>query len=133
MYFQPKLFERVFELYRCSVDNGMVFDNEAGVYVKDPTLLIDADSDILLKWGARTNIETHFAERKKVYFKMYQPNPQTIRLICLDKLSADEQCYVLNRMVNYTQSGFVKAFVEHARASDAMEWLHAEMERVPIK
>ena len=119
-------------MYCCIVDNGRVFDNEAGVYVEQPTILIDADGDTLLKWGTRSQIEAIYEARKDAYLKLYQDNPQTICLICLDTLAVDEQCYILNRMINYTQSGFVKAFAEHATSPDAVEWLRAEMERVPF-
>ena len=87
-------------MYCCIVDNGMVFDNEVGVYVEQPTILIDADGDTLIKWGTRSQIEAIYEARKDAYLKLYQDNPQTIRLVCLDILAVDEQCYILNRMIN---------------------------------
>ncbi len=116
----------------CYVENGTVFSIYTKTGMLRPAVLIHGPDDMILKYGDYDAL----IPALKMYEKSYQSlgdSASGLKLVALDALTAEEKCYVINRMMNYTASGFVKAFSEHICDPDGVEWLYAEMERVPVK
>ena len=101
--------------------------------IEEPAILIDPDGPgTLLSWGEKNHVQARFVALAPVY-KTIKGDETGLRLIELGSLSREEQCYVIRRCVEYTASGFHAAICKALESGDAREWLHAEMERVPIK
>ncbi len=105
-----------------------------GIYdepIKAPAILVDVRSDTIIKWGEQSELQGYYDRCIEAYTQMRIKHE--ITLFALSELTADEQCFVINHMMNHTLSGFIKAFAEHAKAEteeqriDAKEWLAAKM------
>ena len=115
------------QLFRTEDDGILRPDIDA--LVDRPTVLIDIESDLLLKWGSFDNVA-------KVA-KQYEPfagieNMPQVALFQLNSLTAEEQAYVINRMLRYTASNFVRNFAEQGTDVSGKDWLKAEMEQLPL-
>lgn len=98
--------------------------------IERPAILIDIESDLLLKWGSFDKI-AKIAAKYDVLADI-KGMPQVI-LLTLDNLTAEEQAYVINRMLRYTATGFVREFAKRGMdESSGRTWLRSEMERLPI-
>lgn len=98
--------------------------------VDTPSILIDGENDIFLGWG---NTEAMYAKMKAsnaLFTTLGVETPLTV--VDLSPLPKDVACYIIRRMMEYTASGFVWRFLEHQDDPNALEWLAAEMQRVPI-
>ena len=94
------------------------------------TILIEIESDLLLKWGSFNKLNM-IATRYEPFVNL-KGMPQ-ITLLTLDNLTAEEQAYVINGMLRYTATGFVRKFAKRGMdVSFGRTWLHSEMERLPI-
>lgn len=116
----------------CYVENDTVFSRYAETGMLRPAVLIHGPDDMILKYGDYDKLLPALTMYTKSYQSLGEKAAAGLQLVALDALSAEKQCYVINRMMNYTSSGFVTAFSEHIHSSDCMEWLNAEIERVPI-
>ena len=115
------------QLFRTEDDGVLRPDTDA--LVDRPAILIDAENDLLLKWGSFNNVA-------KVA-KQYEPfagieNMPQVALFQLNQLTAEEQAYVINRMLRYTATNFVRNFAEQGTGVSGKDWLKAEMERLPL-
>lgn len=115
----------------CYVKRGRLYNGIYDEPIKSPAILIDARSDTVIKWGEQDELQSYYDRYIEAYTQMRIKHD--ISLLALSELTADEQCFVINRMMNHTLSGFVKAFAEHAKAETeeqktaAREWLAAKM------
>lgn len=117
--------------YACYVQNNILYNANSDNSIENPSVLIYSPEDMIMKWGDYNKLRPYLDRYVKSYSLVGEDNPTKVQLINLSALSADEQCYIINRMVNYTATGFVKAFAEHMLESNALDWLHAEMKRFP--
>lgn len=116
------------QLFRTEDDGIRRLDLDA--VVDRPAILIDAESDTLIKWGSFSKIEE--IARKYESFTGIEGLPQ-VTLFQLNQLTAEEQAYIINRMLRYTASGFVQEFAKMSTNLTAgRDWLHSEMERLPV-
>lgn len=115
-------------MYRCIVRDARVYDRETQMYIEEPSMLIDGEGDTLLKWGAYINISAYYEKHNTTLSSILG----TVTLCSLTALSPKEQCYVLNRAMSCTLSGFIKNLYERSESPDLKEWLASEMERVPL-
>lgn len=112
----------------CEIRNNNLFLN--GIPIKTLGVIIDAVSDSLIKLGEYEDIKSYAEYTITAYSKI---NANTdIRLFKLANLSLEEQCYVANRMFNYTQTNFIRNFANNCNSNNGIEWLHNEMQRVKI-
>lgn len=95
-----------------------------GVAISHPTILIDPEDDVFHGWG----------EDRTINPKCANINAAGFRLVTVDlsNLPVETAAYIIIRMTRYTQSGFVKNFYEHQTDPNALDWLAAEMRRIPI-
>ena len=96
-----------------------------------PAVLIDGVADYIIKYGDYDNLQAYLEKFSKSYERIGD-NPEQLKLVDLSALTADEQLYIVTRMLNFTATGFVKAFSEHLYHPNVIDWLHEEMARVPI-
>jgi len=96
-----------------------------------PAVLIDGPDDRLIKYGDYDRLQLQLEKKAKTY-ELIGDNPEQLRLVGLSALTVDEQLYIITRMLNFTATGFVKAFYEHLYNPNIIDWLHEEMARVPI-
>ena len=109
-----------------TVNNGVLYDSNTSGVFKHPAVLIESESDILIKYGELDSL----LEYQRSFASVATIVPSLV--ISLESLTVYQQAYVVNRMMNYTQTGFVKAFAEHILSQDFIEWLEWEINRVPI-
>lgn len=106
----------------CQVKNNALYAIFSNKRVNFPTLLIDDDS--LVVWGEYDSVQQYYSALligdigKKVNLKMIE----------LDFLTAEMQAYVINRMMNFTMSGFTRNFVKQSESNLGLSWLKNEME-----
>ena len=115
----------------CEVRNNKFYCNESCSYIDTPAVLIDVVNDTLLKFGEYDALQQYFDATMTAYSAI--GINIDIKLVNISTLNPDEQCYVVNRMLNYTLSGFVKEFAAKLGAKDSFDWLHNEMQRVVIQ
>ena len=112
----------------CEIRNNALFLND--IPIKTLGIIIDAVSDSLIKLGEYEEIISYAEYIITAYSKI---NVKTdIRLFKLDNLSLEEQCYIVNRMFNYTQTNFIRNFANNCNSNNGIDWLHNEMQRVKI-
>ena len=113
-------------------DDGIPRPERPGLdaVIDRPSILVEIESDILLKYGSFNRLNL-IAEKYKPFAGL-KGMPQ-VTLLALDNLTAEEQAYVINRMLRYTATGFVREFAKRGMdVSSGRTWLHSEMERLPI-
>lgn len=125
--FKIKLYANNDQLFRTEDDGILRPDTDA--MIDRPTILIDAENSLLLKWGSFDNV----AKVAKTYepFAGVEGMPQ-VSLLQLNQLTAEEQAYVINRILRYTASSFVRNLMEQGTSVSGKDWLKAEMERLPL-
>ena len=102
-----KLYANNDQLFRTEDDGILRPDTDA--VVDRPTILIDAENDLLLKWGGYDKVSMIAAKYESL--AGIEGMPQ-VTLFQLNQLTAEEQAYVINRMLRYSASGFVRNFAE---------------------
>ncbi len=116
-----------------SYDSRIIFINQfgdiclkGGTPIAHPAIVVIPEDDMLLKYGN--------ADKLMQYLEKIATAIDDAVLFEFDKLqfSKEEIAYVMSRMMEFTATGFVKEFAEHAMLPDCHEWLSAEMERIPI-
>lgn len=108
----------------CYVNIGELRNGHTDEIIHNPAVLVDAESDIIYKYGEAQHIQSLCEKYNQAGF--------TVALFALDDLSVGMQCYVIRRMLEYTASGFVQKFVAMSSTPDALQWLQSEIERIPI-
>lgn len=122
-----KLYANNDQLFRTEDDGILRPDTDA--LIDRPTILIDTENDLLLKWGSFDNV-AKIAKRYEPYVGV-KSMPQ-VTLVQLNELTAEEQAYVINRMCHYTASNFVRSFAEQGTSVSGKDWLKTEMKRLPL-
>ena len=117
--------------YVCYVQNGTLYGAYSNNSIGNPSILIYGPDDMIMKWGNYDKLQPHFDRYVRSYAAVGEDDSTKVQLINLSALTVDEQCYIINRMITYTATGFVEAFAEHIFKPDALDWLHAEMQRFP--
>lgn len=106
--------------------------------IERPAVLIDHKSDVFLAYGEYEDVQ------KK--FKKYTDNPRMAQIysdlvvIALsddmthsdDQLSKEQICYIINRAMAFTASGFCTKLYTHCMAGDLIPWIQSEMRRLPL-
>lgn len=116
---------------------GSIYSETTGGIVEEPAILVDVRTGTLHGTG----------EADVLLAKLDEAGGKAVRAGCPDLtadwvvlrladpehgMSREMQCYVLNRCIEYTASGFPSRLCREAAAGTAIEWLEAEMARVPI-
>ena len=106
--------------------HGSIYD-AAGRIVENPAVLVDPEADCFHGWGENAAMSKKLDDVAKKSDGLFR-----LTMVDLSKLPKDMACYVIVRMIEYTASGFIKNFVGQAENPTAMDWLRAEMDRVPV-
>lgn len=114
----------------CENRNGKFYITITEDFIGKPAILVDVSGDSLLKFG-EFELVSKIAEKLKPAFDATQIS-NDIKVLDLKNLSVDEQVYVVNRMLEYTASGFIPKFVNKSTDINFKDWLKSEMERVVI-
>lgn len=125
--FKLKLYANNGQLFRTEDDGILRPDTDA--VIDRPTILIEAENNLLLKWGSFDSV----AKVAKTYepFAGVEGMPQ-VSLLQLNQLAAEEQAYVINRMLRCTDSNFIRNLVGQGASTSGKDWLKAEMERLSL-
>lgn len=115
---------------QCYIENGNLIDGVSKKVIERPAVLIDVKDDTILKYGEYESVAEKMSDMTRMYMALGCESD--LKLHELSELPVNQQCYIIMRMLNYTQSGFVRAFGEKAVSPDAEQWLENEMKRVPI-
>lgn len=97
-----------------------------GLPIEYPAVVIIPEDDMILKYGNAKEL-VPYLEKAAAAFDgalLFEFNKA--------QFSKEEIAYVMSRMMEFTATGFVKAFAEHVALPDCHEWLSAEMKRIPI-
>ena len=106
----------------------------AGTAIDRPAVLIDHESDILIKYGNADDVEASFDRA--------MASPVLSKGLAMIELgsgmpgspsSREQQCYILKRAVEYTASGFCRGLYEHALDGTLAEWIARKMSDMPIR
>ena len=108
---------------------GTIFVNGFGL--ERPALLVDTESDVLLAYGNYIDVKTKFDKYtgKKVPTEL----KKNIAMFTFDNLPNKDVIYILRRAIDYTASGFIRNLAQKYCEPDFMDWLKAEMLRVPVE
>ena len=112
------------------VTNGVLTDVH-GDPIERPSVFISGEEDLIYRWGSYdilSEMMSQYAEEFKKYsyvmsFEVYE----------LTGLPVEIQWYVINRMMNFTATGFIHDFATNVCEYDDMEWLKSEMKNVPLE
>ncbi len=110
-------------MQHCYVKEDKLWNAISNSYINHPAVLVDTEADGIIKYGEAKELAPYLAEYQKV------PGLTGVMLIELGNLSAEEQAYLINRMMNYSASGFVRKFTEKMYSPSARKWLQSEMQR----
>ncbi|MBO5435317.1 hypothetical protein J6A31_05830 [bacterium] len=122
MKYEPK--------YPCYVKYGVVFAASSDISLIKPAVLVNGEDDMILKWGNYDSLIPHLNKFVDSHILIGE-DPDNVKLIDLSYLTAEEQCYIINRMMTHSASGFVRNLVNRLSDETAKEWLASEMARLP--
>lgn len=105
----------------CYSKDNVLYMTRGNKRVDFPTLLIDDDTLVL--WGEYDIIQQYYSA---VSIGDTAGVLHT-KIIELDFLTAEMQAYVINRMMNFTMSGFARNFVKQSENNLGLTWLKNEM------
>lgn len=122
------------------LENGSVWSAMTGCAIENPAILVDKDSDVLLKYGEANAVRKYY-NRVLTSYQTTGRNPDNFVLIELDSEVYDLdsmsnsrtiQCYILKRAIEYSASGFLPNLIDHIAKGDVADWLEEQMQRVPL-
>lgn len=116
----------------CKVNEYGQIETIGGVWLEKPAIQIAANEDMFIRVGDYDTLLKQFTIETERLQKAGMRDMFQQAVISLENLSAETACYVIRRMTEYTASGFIKAFYQHLLQEDIMDWLQAEIKRVPI-
>lgn len=105
--------------------------HQNGTVLEQPALFFDASNDTLLRIGEFTKLEPIMMDTRARMLSVGLP-VQGLMILCFDHLPPEKICYVLNRALLYTQSGFLKKLSQTLSMKNPEAWLDAEMNRIPL-
>lgn len=118
--------------YPVRIEDGTIVAGLSDRPIEHPALVIDETTGTLHKFGDAAHVHD-------AYDGMCRKLAATgladgLVLIEMDDMAMtrEEQAYVINRCVLYTASGFQTGLCRHVKQGDALEWIRAEMARLPL-
>lgn len=123
----------------CRIENGNIYlNNGSNIIIRFPALLLCEDEKAgtctVIRYGEAETLRREMNEKSAVYAKS---GLGCLTLIELDteRLTLQEQCYILRRSVEYSASPFPAELSRriNSQDGDALRWLCDEMKRVPIE
>lgn len=113
------------------VENGSVFCDATDSYIEHPALLLDYESDLLMKYGESEYVRG-FLSKVSAANCEYAASLSVLELNTL--LFTPEECaYIMKRALEYSASGFIRALQERMLDGSLKSWISSEMSRVPLE
>ena len=113
------------------VENGSVFCDATSSCIEHPALLLDYESDLLMKYGEAEYVQG-FLSRVAAANSEYAASLSVLELNTL--LFTPEECaYVIKRALEYSASGFVRTIQERMLDGSLKSWISSAMMRVPLE
>ena len=113
------------------IENGVLYCDVLNKPINKLTLLIVPEEDTMFKYGEYKNVMAYVPayERSIKFTNEINNEKSTVCTITLENLPIKVQAYVVNRMLMYTLSGFVKSFYDYAmnKPSEMLDWLESQM------
>lgn len=109
------------------VENGTLMNRNTRVGINNPAILIDTETEIMVKCGEAKIVRGYYEKLKEPYTKMGMDD--ILLYLELNTLTVEEQAFLFNRLINITSHIFVRELVENLHKETAREWLANYMKR----
>lgn len=117
----------------CYIKNNKLYDKDSDSEIKDPHIVTgwafdgyEDHSDELFCYG--TSDEMFIYQRCLGELAPHIPTT----MISLTLFNVTQQAYIITRMIDYPNTGFVKNFDSKCFSPDRFEWLEQEMLSFPV-
>ena len=100
-----------------------------GVVIERPALFMDVGADTLLKWGEYDSVKRYSDSWKGVFDVLGCKG----KMLTLSKVDVKDACYIIQRSMLYTLSGFLVKVAEKWGTEGFKDWLEEEKKRIPLE